>query len=366
MPFSRSRPSLSFVRDLSFFVRVTPVCRIHLVEQASLCGAETKPAVDINDRFRFEHELKSYITIFASSSRFDEYTTSDMTGVTLAPSLSKGPLAALMGKSVYPHEWYAALQKCQTNMPEFFGRYLEGHPRPLFEASEDIMTILWQIQHFDAWQEFRDQIAKTVSKMDKVSTMICLGLGKYCGTVEPTNAWVVQYAVFVYIWEKVNKKWQDDCKARHEPVTFVKRIFQDPEIDKRTIYLLQKIARDTDIGTNVVVEHPEALRQIEDYKNILVYAPHVPSRLSIAVLDQRPQVYIGNSSSGHGGWSTGMIEEYMEECKFDGIDTTGPKVTDLLDKTRVARHVYGEEALNNVGPVDKSHLAGISIFQRHV
>lgn len=289
-----------------------------------------------------------------------------MTEATLAPSLSQGPLAALTGKSLYPHEWYAALQKCQTVMPEFFGRYLERHPRPLFEASEDIVTILWQIQRFDKWQGFRDQIAKTVSKMNDVSTMICLGLGRYCGTVEPTNAWVVQYAVFVYIWEKVNKKWQDECRARREPPTLVKRIFQDLEIDKRTVYLLQKVARDTDTGTNVVVEHPEALKQIEDDKNILVYAPHLPSRLSIAVLDQRPQVYIGNSSSGHGGWSTAMIEEYMEECKFDGINTTGQKVTDLSAKTRVIRHIYGEEALNDVGPVDKSHLAGISIFQRPV
>jgi hypothetical protein len=289
-----------------------------------------------------------------------------MAGITSADPLSQEPLIALLGK-VYPHEWYPAFEKCQIDIPEFFGPYRDGHPFPLSKASEQIMTILWQIQNRPEWQGFRDQIATTVSRMNNVKTMICLGLGTFCGTTGLLNPWIVQYAAFVYMWEIVNRKWQNECREKSiDPPTSVERIFQDPAIDKRTIYLLQKIPRDTDPGTNVVVEHPEALEKIDADRNTFVYAPHLPCRLSVTILSKQPQVYVGNCSTGPGGWSAAMIEEYMEECKFEGIATTGQTVNALWTRIQAARQAYDEVALNNEGPIYKEPLARISIFQRGV
>jgi hypothetical protein len=169
------------------------------------------------------------------------------------------------------------------------------------------------------------------------------------------------------MWEIVNRKWQVECREKGiDPPTSVERIFQDPAIDKRTIYLLQKIPRDTDPGTNVVVEHPEALDKIDADNNTFVYAPHLPCRLSVTVLSKKPQIYVGNRSTGPGGWSTAMIEEYMEECKFGGIATTGQTVNALWTRIQAARQAYDEVALNNDGPMYKEPLARISIFQRRV
>jgi hypothetical protein len=76
-----------------------------------------------------------------------------MANITSAASFSQQPLIALMGR-VYPHEWYPAYERCETDMPEFFGPYRDGHPYPLSRASEQIMTILWQIQNRPEWRDF--------------------------------------------------------------------------------------------------------------------------------------------------------------------------------------------------------------------
>jgi hypothetical protein len=100
--------------------------------------------------------------------------------------------------------------------------------------------------------------------------------------------------VFVYMWEMVNQKWQEECNARGiANPTPVQRIFQDPDFDKRTQYLLQKIARTTDPGINVVVEHPEALNMIVRGVNTFVYAPHLLCRLNVSVLPRNEPVSIG-------------------------------------------------------------------------
>jgi hypothetical protein len=264
--------------------------------------------------------------------------------------------------------WNQAYEKCQGDMPEFFGTYNHGHPLPLWAASWDIEVLLGEIHTEPRWRNFRDQIEDLVGRLENVRTMVCLSLGRYVGPPNTTrNRWMVQYAVFVYMWERVNQKWQDECKENGiENPTPVQRIFQDPDFDKRTEYLLQKIARATDPGTNVVVEHLEAFQMIEADSNTFVYAPHLLCRLNVSVLSRRPKVFVGNGSRAAGGFTSAMMEEYMEECKFEGTTAIGQKVDDLWARICAAKQTYGERKMNNEGPADESHLNGTSIYLRPV
>ncbi|KAI4765601.1 hypothetical protein E4T52_09301 [Aureobasidium sp. EXF-3400] len=262
--------------------------------------------------------------------------------------------------------WNQVYEKCQADMPEFFETYFLGHPLPLSAASQDIETLLWQIKNQDRWQNFRDQIDDLVGKLHDIKTMVCLGLGQYVGPHSTTgNCWIVQYTVFVYMWEKVNEKRQTELTDSDDPnPTPVERIFQDPAIDKRTKYLLQRIPRNTDPGFNNVVEVPEAFYMLEADQNTFVYAPHLPSRLNLSVLSRRPQVFVGNGERAVGGWRTAMMEEYMEECKFEGTTAIGQNVDNLWARICAARQTYREEKMNNEGPMDPTHFSGTSIFLR--
>ncbi|KAH0288489.1 hypothetical protein M436DRAFT_78619 [Aureobasidium namibiae CBS 147.97] len=263
--------------------------------------------------------------------------------------------------------WNQIYYKVEKNMSEFFGVYLFGHPQPLNYASQDVETLLDQIKNDAGWQNFRDQIDNLVARLHDIKTMVCLGLGQYVGPPSTTrNVWIVQYAVFVYMWEKLNQKWQTECTDRGDPVTSVARIFQDPAIDKRTKYLLQKIPRTTDPGYNNVVEVPEAFFMLEADENTFVYAPHLPSRLNLAVLSRRPQVFVGNGERAVGGWKTAIMEEYMEECKFEGVNVIGQGVRDLWARVCAARQTYLEAPMNNDGPTDPTHFNGTSIFLRRI
>ena len=300
-----------------------------------------------------------------------------------APNVTYGPWSGLQPAPAIPNirtlrakmggewlngfAWNEVYDRCLDSMPEFFGVYLFNHPQPLNYASHDIETLLDEIKNDARWQNFRDQIEKLVEKLHDIKTMVCLGLGRYVGPESTTrNVWIIQYAVFVYMWEKVNQKWQTECTDRGDPVTSVERIFQDPAIDKRTQYLLQKIPRVTDPGFNNVVEVPEAFFMLEADENTFVYAPHLPSRLNLSVLSRRPQVFVGNGERAVGGWRTAMMEEYMEECKYEGTNAIGQRVNDLWARVCAARQTYDEEKMNNDGPKDKTHFSGTSIFVRRV
>ncbi|KAI4844189.1 hypothetical protein E4T44_06339 [Aureobasidium sp. EXF-8845] len=291
------------------------------------------------------------------------------------PNVTYGPISGLNPPAVFNirtlrdkmggewlsgFAWNQAYAKCQGDMPEFFETYFYDHPMPLNTASGDIQELLEDIHVEARWKGFRDQIDNLVGRMENVRTMICLGLGRYVGPPSTRNCWIVQYAVFVYIWEVVNRKWQDECKEQGiENLTPVQRIFQDPDFDKRTQYLLQRIPRPADPGANVVVEHPEAFQMLEADNNILVYAPHLLSRLNA------PQVFIGNGSrASAGGFTTAMMEEYMEECKYEGTIAIGQKVDDLWARICAVKKTYREAKMNNEGPVDTSHLDGTSIYLR--
>jgi len=244
--------------------------------------------------------------------------------------------------------WAAADQACRRQMPEFFDPYHPNnptHPYRLFEASECIRHSLWRIEHLYEWAAFRDQMRRMVNRMDGVSTMVCLGLGPYQEPARFENMWIVQYAVFAYMWRVINQKWQNECRQRGDPPTLVRKFFQDPDFDTGTKYLLEKIPRANDPGQNVVVEHPEALNVISADPNTFVFAPHLPSRLSISVLSCRPKVYIGNSQRGAGGWDIAMVEEYMQECRFEGTTTVGQRVNNLWTEIQAARTNYDQSFL---------------------
>jgi hypothetical protein len=291
-----------------------------------------------------------------------------MGDITPAVPIPQGPIMVKMGvNELNPGEWGAANDKCGLDMFEFFGDYRNGHPYALDVVSEKVESLLEDIRNVSEWQIFRDQIARTVRNMTGIKTMICLALGRYVGQQPPGNTWIIQYAVFVYMWELVNQKWQDECKARGiaNPAP-VERIFQDPDFDLRTVYLLQKIHRTTDPAPNIIVEHPEALNMIAGNVNTFVYAPHLPCRMNPSTLAYRPQVFIGNCSEGRAGWTQAMLEQYLEECKFGGFIGIGPKVDDMWNKIRIARTTYRETKLKFQDEVAAFRMGTLSIFQRPI
>lgn len=266
--------------------------------------------------------------------------------------------------------WDAAEKACQKLMPEFFDPYHPAdpnHPYLLYEASKCINDLIWQIEHLYEWATFRDQIRRMVNRMEGIRTMVCLGLGQYVGPVWYENVWIVQYAVFAYMWKTINQKWQNECaQSGINSPTLVQRFFQDPVIDKRTQYLLERIPRANDPGQNIVVEHPDAVNIIlADPNSTFVFAPHLPCRLSVSVLSCRPRVYIGNSRRGPGGWAAAMVEEYMEECKYTGIFTVGQGVNDLWTRTQAARATYNESLFIVQAVWARQFFGGLSIYERH-
>ena len=267
-----------------------------------------------------------------------------------------------------PTIWTQAIEKYEEDMFEFFLEYRNGHPSKLDKASEGIVKLLDEIRQNPEWETFRDQIQETVRSMNNVNTMICLGLGRYLGSISGGNKWVSQYAVFVYLWELVDRKWQAECRAQgNNHPTPVARIFQDPNFDLRTEYLFSKIARRNDPGTNTVVEHPVAIDMIRENTNAFVYAPHLPCRMNPHILSYKPQVFIGNSSQGHAGWDQALVEEYIVESKFDNIiGRVGPKVEDLWAKIQLSKSTYNETRLIFEDNVSKPLLGRLSIFQRPV
>lgn len=281
----------------------------------------------------------------------------------------QAPIAARLGvNQLDPDEWKEATEKYESDMFEFFLEYRNGHPYKLDKASEEVVKLLDKIRQNPEWQTFRYQIQETVRSMKNVDTMICLGLGKYLGSKGPGNKWVEQYTAFVYMWEQVDRKWQDECRAQgNNHPTPVARIFQDPDFDLRTEYLFCKIARRNDPGTNVIVEHPIAIDMIRRNRNTFVYAPHLPCRMDPLILSYMPQVFVGNSSQGRAGWDQAVLEEYIVESKFDNIvGRVGPKAEDMLAKIQLAKSTYGETRLIFEDEVAAPHFGRLSIFQRPV
>jgi hypothetical protein len=289
-----------------------------------------------------------------------------MAGLNPVVPIPRGPIMAKMNVTQLDDtEWEEAVKKCQRFMPMFFEPYRHNHPASLYAASECVEMLLLQIETTYEWRNFRDQMQRMVARMNGVKTMVCLGLGQYVGPVHPGNMWIAQYAVFAYMWRLINRKWQNECRQRGiNPPTSVQRFFQDPAIDTGTRHLLEKIARNTDPEANLVVEHPAALDIIKTDKNTFVFAPHLPCRLNLTFLACRPQLFIGNSKIGHGGWISAMVEEYMEECHFEGITTIGQRVNDLWNKIQVAEASYSKSLLIVQAPVARPWFGGTSIYVR--
>ncbi|KAI5203559.1 hypothetical protein E4T38_05147 [Aureobasidium subglaciale] len=286
-----------------------------------------------------------------------------------APIVSKGPLEQKLNRTIDDFNWDQSKQKVGLDMSDFFEPpYINGHPARLFYASQRVMTILWQINNSPEWKRFRGQLQYAVDTMDGINTMICLGLDQFSGGLgdagTSTNAWVTQYAVFVYIWKAIDDKWRIECTRAGREHTPVKRIFQDPAFDTRTKYLLQKIPRDTDTGTNTVVDHPEVQEMLKKDKKAFVYAPHLPSRLNPQILSLRPDYFMGNSSKGSGGWDAAMMETYIEESLVNHDTNIGPEVNEIGSKIRLAGWAYQETMLDTTELSYPQHLASMSIFRR--
>jgi hypothetical protein len=300
--------------------------------------------------------------------RADEHAKSIMAGMPAPAPIPRGPIMARMAVTQLDDVlWNEADQKCRRDMPEFFEPYHRSnptHPNRLYEASECIRQFIWRIESHFEWANFRDQIRRMVDRMNGVKTMVCLGLGQYVGPVWFENVWIVQYAVFAYMWKVINRKWQNECAQRGDPPTLVQRFFQDPVIDKRTRYLLERIPRNNDPGQNIVVENLGALDIILADTNTFVFAPHLPCRSSVSILSCRPKVYIGNSRKGPGGWTAAMVEEYMEECKFEGLTVVGQRVNDLWTRIRVADANYNESLLVVQANGAGQSLGDLSIYER--
>lgn len=78
----------------------------------------------------------------------------------------------------------------------------------LLQVSLDIEDTLQEIREEPEWREFRDQIQEVVNQTSNIQTMICLGLGNWAPRefFQRTNGFVIQYAVFAYMYERVDKR----------------------------------------------------------------------------------------------------------------------------------------------------------------
>ncbi|CAD0094139.1 unnamed protein product [Aureobasidium vineae] len=201
--------------------------------------------------------------------------------------------------------------------------------------------------------------------MSNVQTMICLGLGKR----EPqrksqrTNCFDVQYSAFVYMWEKVDEKWRDECASRGINYEPVKRYLQDPDFDMETTYLLRSIPRQTDPTTNNIISDPAASDMLRNNKDTFVFAPHLNCNIWPDFLALRPQVFIGNSPNATSGRDQAYIETYIQESAVRNSSEVGPRFRALQNGFSATDTEYRQTVLDQ-GPVDPEHLAGLTIYQR--
>jgi hypothetical protein len=265
---------------------------------------------------------------------------------TPTPVILKDSLQRKIGRHIVQGHWDDALEQVQE---EFFGIYVNGQPQNLFYASQLVETVLAQVNKFPEWRAFRDWFQIVTERSAGIQNMICLGLGVFFPSPRIDNTYIVQYAVFVYMWQVMNEKRRKECKEQKIAFSPVKRYFQDPAFDLRTKYLLQRIPRNTDPEDNIVLEHPEAMKMIDSHA--FVYAMHLPARSSVHVLSLGAQIYIGNSSSKLvGSWTRAMMETFIEESLFTNtLDPTadfGPEMHKLLAKVEVCERMYDEKQLS--------------------
>ncbi|KAG9597501.1 hypothetical protein KCU77_g5582, partial [Aureobasidium melanogenum] len=245
----------------------------------------------------------------------------------------------------------------QTRTP-FYAQTLLG-------VSKDIEGTLQEIGEEPEWQEFRDQIQTVVNQTTNVQTMICLGLGNRVPreSFHRTNCFVVQYAVFVYMGEKVDERWRNQCASNGTVYEPVGRYFQDPAFDEQTKYLLQNVSRPSDAPINSIIVDPAASKMIENNRNTFVFAPHLNCNIWPEILSLHPRVFIGNSPLGLGGRDMAIMETYIQECEITNSDDVGPRFNALLASFRATGTEYHQSDLEQ-GPVDPDHLANLTIYQR--
>ncbi|KAI4748334.1 hypothetical protein E4T50_01387 [Aureobasidium sp. EXF-12298] len=240
-----------------------------------------------------------------------------------------------------------------------------SHAQALLGVSKDIEGTLEEIREEPEWQEFRDQIQTVVKQTTNVQTMICLGLGNWVPreSFHRANCFVVQYAVFVYMCEKVDEKWRNQCASNGTVYEPVKRYFQDPAFNEQTKYLLQDVPRPNESPINTIIVDLAASKMIKNDKNTFVFAPHLNCNIWPGVLSLDPQVFIGNSPLGFGGRDMAMMETYIQECEITNSDEVGPRFNALLASFKATDTEYDQSELEQ-GPVDPDHLANLTIYQR--
>lgn len=235
----------------------------------------------------------------------------------------------------------------------------------LLQVSLDIEATLQEIREELEWQEFRDQIQEVVNQTSNVQTMICLGLGNWAPRefFQRTNCFVIQYAVFAYMYERVDKRWRDECASNGTKYRPVKRYFQDPAFDEQTKYILRDVPRPSDRPANNIIADPAASSMIRNNRNTFVFAPHLNCNIWPGMLSLQPQVFIGNSPKGLGGRDMAAMETYIQECEITNSDDAGPRLKALQTIFRATDTKYLQSDLVQ-GPVDPDHLANLTIYQR--
>ncbi|KAG9689802.1 hypothetical protein KCU95_g9361, partial [Aureobasidium melanogenum] len=239
------------------------------------------------------------------------------------------------------------------------------HAQTFVGVSQDIEGTLQEIREEPEWQAFRDQIQKVVKHTTDVQTVICLGLGNWVPRefCHRTNCFVVQYAVFVYMCEKVDERWRNQCVSNgtiHQPA---RRCFQDPAFDEQTRHLLRHIPNLSNSPINNIVLDPAASKMIKNNRDTLVFAPHLNCNVWPEILSFRPLVFIGNSPKGFGGRDMAATETYIQECEIINSNDVGPRFKALLASFKATDTEYHQSNLEQ-GPVDPDHLANLTIYQR--
>ncbi|KAH0369654.1 hypothetical protein KCU65_g3091, partial [Aureobasidium melanogenum] len=239
------------------------------------------------------------------------------------------------------------------------------HAQTLIGVSQDFESTLQEIREEPEWQEFPDQIQKVVKHTTNVQTLICLGLGNWVArrAIHRTNCFVVQYAVFVYMCEKVDERWRNQCASNGTIYEPVRRYLQDPAFDEQTRYFLQHVHSSSNPSTNNVIVDPAASKIIKNNKNTLVFTPHLNCNVWPEILSLRPQVFMGNSPRGFGGREMAATETYIQECGINNSDDVGPRFKALLAGFKATDMEYRQSDLEQ-GPVDPDHLANLTIYQR--
>ncbi|KAH0351412.1 hypothetical protein KCU83_g4306, partial [Aureobasidium melanogenum] len=239
------------------------------------------------------------------------------------------------------------------------------HAQTLLDVSKDIEGTLQEIREENEWQEFRDQIQTVVNRTTNVQTMICLGLGNWVSreSFHRANCFVVQYAVFVYMCEKVDERWRHQCASNGTMYEPVGRYFQDPAFDEQTKYLLHDVSHPSDPPINTIIVDPAASKMIENNRNTFVFAPHLNCNIWPEILSLHPQVFISNSPLGLGGRDMARMETYIQECETTNSDDVGARFNALLASFRATDTECSQSDLEQ-GPVDPDHLANLTIYQR--